>query len=218
MAATTEPQLSTSPDQADPVAVPEDDKTVFEDPVNFNMKHPLESRWTLWFDNPQKRANQSNWGDRLKSLVTFDTVEDFWGVYNNVLKASQLPHGANYHLFKEGIQPMWEDPQNAQGGKWVLQIKKKSDSLDQLWLNTILACIGETFPDGEEICGVVISIRKAADRISLWTRSALDETKARAAGQHWKGAVMIEDKMGYQAHSDALQKNSSFSNADMYNV
>ncbi|KND04093.1 uncharacterized protein SPPG_08940 [Spizellomyces punctatus DAOM BR117] len=196
-------------------------KTIFDDPKNFNAKHPLQNRWTMWFDNPGKRTNQHNWSNNLKNLITVDTVEDFWGVYNNVVKASQLTHGSNYHIFKEGVQPMWEDPHNANGGKWVVQLpKSKRSELDQMWLFSVLAAIGETFPDSDEICGIVVSIRKQQDRLSLWTKSALDEDKCRASGQHWKGVLGLGDgeKIGYQAHSDALRKNSSFSNQDMYTV
>ncbi|KAJ3038342.1 hypothetical protein HDV00_000763 [Rhizophlyctis rosea] len=202
---------------------PKDDgvTTIFEDPVNFNAKHPLENRWTMWFDNPGKKTNQANWAQNLKNLITFDSVEDFWGIYNNVQKASQLAAGSNYHLFKEGVRPEWEDPTNAKGGKWVLPIPKpKKGELDQLWLYTLLACVGEAFPDQDEVCGAVVSIRKQQDRISLWTRSALDEDKQRRTGEQWKRSLGLGegDKIGYQAHSDALRKNSSFSNSDMYVV
>jgi translation initiation factor 4E len=29
-----------------------DIKTVFDDPENFNVKHPLMNTWTLWFTKP----------------------------------------------------------------------------------------------------------------------------------------------------------------------
>src|SRR5437763_12774021 len=32
-------------------------RTVFSDPLNFNVKHPLYHEWTLWFDNPGKKAS-----------------------------------------------------------------------------------------------------------------------------------------------------------------
>ncbi|KAI8914954.1 translation initiation factor eIF 4e-like domain-containing protein [Powellomyces hirtus] len=185
--------------------------TVFEDPVNFNAKHPLQNRWTLWFDNPQKRTGLHNWEKSLKNLITFDTVEDFWGVYNNVVNSSQLAHGANYHLFKEGVRPMWEDPENENGGKWVFPLPKaRRGDLDQSWLFTMLACVGESFPNPEEICGAVVSIRKQQDRIALWTKHALNEDAAKGSGAHWKAVLQLQEseKLGYQAHSDALKKNS----------
>ncbi len=38
----------------------------------------MQCRWTLWFDNPNGRKQQANWGSSLKAVYTFDTVEDFW--------------------------------------------------------------------------------------------------------------------------------------------
>ena len=42
-------------------------------------KHPLEHRWTLWFDaGNSSKSNPGNWGTTLRSVYTFDSVEDFW--------------------------------------------------------------------------------------------------------------------------------------------
>lgn len=45
---------------------------------DFSKKHPLETKWTLWFDNPNGKLKQSQWGQTLRAVYTFDTVEDFW--------------------------------------------------------------------------------------------------------------------------------------------
>lgn len=60
-------------------------------------------------------------------------------LYNNVMPASQLEHGSNYHLFKVGIEPKWEDPANGRGGQWVLTLsnKQRKEKLDKLWLYTV---------------------------------------------------------------------------------
>ncbi|KAJ1940214.1 eukaryotic translation initiation factor 4E, partial [Linderina pennispora] len=54
-------------------------KTVLTDAENFDTVHPLNSEWTLWFDNPSRRTNTSSWTQNLKEIVTLGTVEDFWG-------------------------------------------------------------------------------------------------------------------------------------------
>lgn len=46
---------------------------------NFSHKHPLERQWTLYFDLPNKKQTVTNWMDSVKKLITFNTVEDFWG-------------------------------------------------------------------------------------------------------------------------------------------
>ncbi|KAF1990217.1 eukaryotic translation initiation factor 4E [Aulographum hederae CBS 113979] len=147
--------------------------TVFHNPDNFNVKHPLMNHWTLWFTKPPS-GKGDNWNDLLKEVITFETVEEFWGIYNNITLTSELALKSDYHLFKKGVRPEWEDPQNKHGGKWSYSFKeKKSIPIDSLWLHVMLAAIGETLEDdGDgEVMGVVVNVRKAFFRIGLWTRT-----------------------------------------------
>jgi len=193
--------------------------TISPDATNFAIKHPLQHRWTMWYDNPGKRTSQSSWGDHLRKIVTIDTVEDFWGLYN-ILAASKLPAGANYHLFKEGVEPKWEDPENEKGGKWIVTIPPKNRGvlLDKFWLWTLLACIGEGFEDEAEVTGCVCSVRRAADKIALWTKNALNDGAAKRIGRQLKQALELPDNqvIGYQAHADSMKKNSSFNSKNRY--
>ncbi|KAI9350165.1 putative eukaryotic initiation factor 4E [Obelidium mucronatum] len=207
-----EPQQEQRRPQAHALMVPATDITV---------KHKLNRKWTLWFDSQQKRATQTNWHDSLKNLITFETVEDFWGVYNNIIKASALSAGSNFHLFQAGVQPMWEDPQNERGGKWVGQVTKaRLPELDTLWLHTMLSVIGENFEDADEILGAVVSVRRHGNRIALWTKSYNDGEKCIRVGTAWKKALnyTAEEVLGFQAHTDAMAHNSSFANKDRYSV
>eukprot|EP00955_Chlamydomonas_euryale_P046783 353504-Chlamydomonas_euryale.AAC.10 len=47
-------------------------------PLAAMAQHPLEHRWTLWFDNPITRPIRNNYVQSVKSVYSFDTVEDFW--------------------------------------------------------------------------------------------------------------------------------------------
>ena len=47
------------------------------------------------------------------------SVEQWWGLYTHLARPSELPPLSDLHLFKLGIKPMWEDPANVNGGKWV---------------------------------------------------------------------------------------------------
>lgn len=136
------------PEGADAADAPANDgevRTVFQDPTNFNVKHPLYNSWTLWFDNPMHKGSSSakerreSWGANLYKVVSLSSVEEFWGLYNNIVPPSNLPQSANYYLFKEGIQPAWEDPANGNGGKWSVQLprEKHRNQIDKLWLYTV---------------------------------------------------------------------------------
>lgn len=72
------------------------------------------------------------------------------------------------------MRPEWEDPQNKHGGKWAYTTKeRKGVPIDELWLNVVLAAIGETLEDNDddEVMGVVVNVRKGFFRVGLWTRS-----------------------------------------------
>ncbi|KAJ8084077.1 eukaryotic translation initiation factor 4E [Marasmius tenuissimus] len=211
-------------------------RTVFSDPTNFNVKHPLYSSWTLWFDSPMTKgrnlpqtpisafpqtplaqtpgvAAAQGWMEDIKRVISFDSVEEFWGLYNNIVPPSQLPQKANYYLFKEGIIPAWEDEANKNGGKWSIQLPKDKNrnNVDKMWLYTMLAAIGETFdpsltasdasapPPTSLITGVIVSTRPQFYRLSIWTRlapgvSPTDEDGLRerieSVGRHFKSSVL----------------------------
>eukprot|EP00276_Gloeochaete_wittrockiana_P009914 CAMPEP_0184656616 /NCGR_PEP_ID=MMETSP0308-20130426/16629_1 /TAXON_ID=38269 /ORGANISM="Gloeochaete witrockiana, Strain SAG 46.84" /LENGTH=225 /DNA_ID=CAMNT_0027093815 /DNA_START=66 /DNA_END=743 /DNA_ORIENTATION=- len=181
--------------------------------LDFSYKHPLQNSWTMYYDNPGKRVSASNWEDNLRQLYTFDTVEDFWSLQNSVVSPSKLSVGSNYHLFKAHIAPKWEDPCNAQGGKWVVSFPgRKRKEIDDTWLNTMLALIGEAWEEEDEICGAVVSIRKDQDRISVWTRTSSDLQVALGVGRQMRTLLEVPESvaLSFHLHQDSMKKNSSY--------
>ncbi|RLV89747.1 Eukaryotic translation initiation factor 4E [Spathaspora sp. JA1] len=173
-----------------------DSKTVFDSKDEFTAKHPLNARWTLWYTKPQVNKNE-NWHDLLKPVITFSSVEEFWGIYNSIPPANQLPLKSDYHLFKEGIRPEWEDDANSKGGKWQFSFNKKHEAnpvINDLWLRGLLAVIGETIEDDEnEVNGIVLNIRKQAYRVGIWTRDC-DDSKLKTVGERLKKVLQLKDE------------------------
>ncbi|KAF8388274.1 hypothetical protein HHK36_026940 [Tetracentron sinense] len=144
--------------------------------ITKQQKHGLERKWTFWFDNQSKpKQAGAAWGSSLRNVYTFDTVEDFWCLYDQIFRPSKLTANADFHLFKTGIEPKWEDPECANGGKWSVTSSRKAN-LDTMWLETLMALIGEKFDESDEICGVVASVRQRQDKLSLWTKTAPNES------------------------------------------
>ncbi len=73
--------IAVAADEGKPVETKEDGEVTLEkslDPES-SEKHKLEHAWTLWFDNPSSGSKQpSTWGQTLRAVYTFSTVEDFW--------------------------------------------------------------------------------------------------------------------------------------------
>ncbi|KAK3091354.1 hypothetical protein FSP39_019218, partial [Pinctada imbricata] len=164
------------------------------------MKHPLQNKWALWFF---KNDRTKEWTANLKLVTAFDTVEDFWALYNHVQKASKLPSGCDYSLFKDGIQPMWEDGRNKDGGRWLINLNKnqRMTDLDNFWLETLLCLIGEAFEEfSEDVNGAVINIRNKGDKLSLWTGDARRQDAVMKIGKKLKERLNIPPKIsiGFQ--------------------
>lgn len=118
------------------------------------------------------RPPTSKNADYEKSIVPIcriATAEDFWKVYVHLKRPSTLPTVSDYHFFREGIRPVWEDEENKRGGKWIIRLKKGVS--DRYWEDLLLNMVGDQFFDaGSEICGAVVSVRSNEDVISIWTK------------------------------------------------
>ncbi|KAI4318155.1 hypothetical protein L6164_025958 [Bauhinia variegata] len=176
-------------------------------PLEAGSKHKLERKWAFWFDNQSKPKQEAAWGISLRKLYTFETVEEFWCLYDQLVKPSKLPGNADFHLFKAGIEPKWEDPECANGGKWTVNSSRKAN-LDNMWLETLMALIGEQFDEADEICGVVASVRQKQDRISLWTKTATNEALQSSIGRKWKEIIDVNDKISYSFHNDSRTRST----------
>jgi translation initiation factor 4E len=175
------------------------------------IKHPLQNTWALWYFKNDKR---NNWLDNQKIITTFSTVEDFWALFNYIQPASKLAPGCDYSMFKDGIQPMWEDERNKRGGRWLINLdkRKRGAELDRFWLETVLCLIGEAFDEcSEEICGAVINIRPKGDKLGLWTRDCTQRDANIKIGKVFKSRLNFPPDVviDYEAHADTMSKSGS---------
>ncbi|XP_063985110.1 eukaryotic translation initiation factor 4E-1A-like isoform X1 [Diachasmimorpha longicaudata] len=182
-----------------------------EYPPELLIKHPLQNTWTFWYYTHDR---QKTWEESQREISSFDTVEDFWALYNHIILASELKQGCDYSMFKKGIRPMWEDDANKQGGRWLMQLDKKQRTydLDRLWLEILLCMIGEAFDDySDDICGAVVNVRTKGDKLAAWTADATRSQSVLEIGRKLKERLGIHQRqtIGYQVHKDTMIKAGS---------
>lgn len=134
-----------------------------------------------------------------RATENFFQVESFWSLWTHLAPPSSLQPTTDYLLFHAGVRrPVWEDPLNLQGGKWIIRLKK--GVADRFWEDLVMAVIGDQFDecrskddsprtktiaqavpksdDGSEssstewpeICGCTISVRQSEDIVTIWNR------------------------------------------------
>jgi len=179
--------------------------------------HPLENEWSFWYDKrpaagKRMRGEQESYENNLREIGHFGTVEDFWRYYNHMVKPSRIETNSNYHFFKEGIRPVWEDEENKRGGKWIMRLKK--GVCDRYWEDLLLAMIGDQFYEaGEEVCGAVLSVRAQEDVFSIWTKNdggrniKIRETIKRAL------SLPSDTRIEWKSHDDSIAQRSAIDQA-----
>jgi len=154
----------------------------------------------------------------IKTLCTVISAEEFWAAYNFLKRPDDLPTTTDYHFFRDGIKPTWEDPGNARGGKWIVRLPKGLAS--RYWEEIILALIGGQFagvPDGE-ICGAVVSIRFSEDILGVWNRTATDRDMTERIRDAIKKILQLPPyaPMEYKPHQNSIADKSSFRNTQVW--
>eukprot|EP00994_Dinema_validum_P001782 NODE_1370_length_988_cov_16.254526_g1055_i0.p1 GENE.NODE_1370_length_988_cov_16.254526_g1055_i0~~NODE_1370_length_988_cov_16.254526_g1055_i0.p1 ORF type:complete len:233 (+),score=34.60 NODE_1370_length_988_cov_16.254526_g1055_i0:105-803(+) len=131
----------------------------------------LESPWTFSLGNLVGGAQQFQ-----SASESFGTVKDFWTQQDVASKrfAQEALHGHSkhcsmLHLMRLGTTANWES--NLQGGQFRITCET-TDACKHAWMALMLACIGETFPKSEHICGISVSVHRPT--LKLWLTSTDD--------------------------------------------
>ena len=142
------------------------------------------------------------------------TVEHFWRVYDHVSRPAAIntTGQTTFHLFKQGIKPTWEDPNNCRGGAWIVRLRKGLAA--RFWEELLLAMIGEQLDAGNEICGAKLSVRYNEDIISLWNRNADNLDANGKIRDQMRRAMRLPQyiSMEYKRHEVSITDKSSFRN------
>uniref|UniRef100_A0A669DEJ6 Eukaryotic translation initiation factor 4E family member 2 n=1 Tax=Oreochromis niloticus TaxID=8128 RepID=A0A669DEJ6_ORENI len=155
--------------------------------------------------SPKDGEKEKNEDEEKEQNTSKKKVEQFWRFYSHMIRPGDLTGHSDFHLFKEGIKPMWEDDANKMGGKWIIRLRKGLAS--RCWENLILAMLGEQFMVGEEICGAVVSVRFQEDIISIWNKTASDQATTARIRDTLRRVLNLPPNtiMEYKTHTDSIK-------------
>lgn len=104
----TDPSTATTPSDSlseEPQTIeaglidPNQDLTVFDSVTAFTVRHPLYARWQLWFDSASKQDKAKSWDEALVKVISFDSVEEFWGLASFSFSLLVPPSPLRHDLF-----------------------------------------------------------------------------------------------------------------------
>ncbi|BGP17733.1 hypothetical protein JCM10213_005314 [Rhodosporidiobolus nylandii] len=142
----------------------------------------------------KEKESREDWEGGVVKLGGFSSIESLHPFLAHLVPPSALPASLNsshtiftpessepapptsnvicdYNVFRSSIAPAWEDEKNIGGGRWVVRLRK--GVADRVWEEAVYALVSERLGGddervGEKINGVVLSVRKDEDILSLW--------------------------------------------------
>ncbi|KAI8448016.1 translation initiation factor eIF 4e-like domain-containing protein [Phakopsora pachyrhizi] len=148
---------------------------------SIGQQHRLRFKWVFWVLHraPSKKMSEEEFGRAMRRIGSCDTVETFYSLYLHIKRPSNQTPISDLHLFADPIKPVWEDENNVKGGKWTIKLRKGLS--DRLWESLMMSLVGGGLErligsNGlNEICGVVLSVRKDEDILAVWHRTGHSE-------------------------------------------
>ena len=116
-----------------------------------------------------KSLEQKEFFEKIIKIADVSNVTEFWEVFQHIKKPSQCPIGTDYHIFKKGIIPMWEDENNKNGGKLSVLLTWKYANV--IWEEVTFNLAKGLLPHFEYINGIVISMRPKFVVLSFWIKT-----------------------------------------------
>lgn len=117
------------------------------------MSNNLKNSWNIWY-----HENKLNWSiSSFKKITNIDNALTFWKIFNNweILTAKI---DKNFFFMKEGVNPIWEDPLNINGGCWSFKIHEKN--YGELWEYLSILLVTEEITDNDDIVGLSLCSKK----------------------------------------------------------
>ena len=143
----------------------------------------LENKFSFLYridDNSQNQSQKQvmekeKYESQVKKIAEFDTIEEFWGIFQHLRKPDSCRPGIEYFMFKEPIKPMWEDENNKNGGRFSIKLKHGYTTI--IWEEMIFALIGGILPKEmkDEINGIVVTSRKEFNTLQIWFKNYDDK-------------------------------------------
>jgi len=135
-----------------------------EDETANTTQTSLLDQWTLWAHLP----HDTNWNlESYKQIGTIKTIEEALTLFENL--PDIMVKNCMLFLMRKGIQPIWEDEKNRNGGCFSYKINNRT--VPSCWKNLSYVLLGETLTSPElskYLTGITISPKKNFCILKIW--------------------------------------------------
>lgn len=154
----------------------------------FHEQGKLNTSWSIWWRFISRQKNQYD-SSNLQQVFDFEDLNTFSKIYNgsvqgkvsNFMPSDKGTINRNKNissenefqnlpidclmLFRKNIKPEWEDPKNAKGGHFMIELTNPpAEVCDPLWMELSQAIVGELWEGSEYITGLRMLLKNKQDK------------------------------------------------------
>lgn len=162
-----------------------------------SQNFPNQFTFSCCLQTKTKRfQKEQEFSEKIVPIADVSNVKEFWEVFQHLKKIKDCEPGTEYHLFKKGIRPMWEDKANSKGGKFTVLLAKEYCEI--IWEEVVFGFCKGLLPYWEFINGLVISVRPGFVVLGFWIKNLnnINENKENQDNKEKKergGFVSVEN-------------------------
>ncbi|KNC52032.1 Eif4e2 protein [Thecamonas trahens ATCC 50062] len=134
----------------------------------------LPYKWVFWFDEcPWKGVSTEEFDESLRVVGSFATATGFDRYSKSMRPIRDMPAYCNLRMFKAGIKPLWEDPRNVNGGRWLIKCGKNRGLIKSVWQDVTIAAVDDSFVHLDFISGITLQMRaRKGNSVAIWSMDA----------------------------------------------
>lgn len=136
-----------------------------DSPDDDNIAFPIT--WNVWI-----HKNSSNdWSiNGYDNIMGISEITDMWYFLNNFCKLNYMDF--QFIIMRGNIPPLWECPDNENGGAAVIRVKTLHPKLLNIWYEICIMTINEDICNinPSEITGVSFNLKRDLTVIKIWNR------------------------------------------------
>ena len=127
--------------------------------------HKLYDKWVLWAHLP----HNTDWSiNSYIKVFEFTTIEDTVALIEEL--PSVLVENCMLFIMRDGIKPIWEDPQNRNGGSFSYKVLNKL--VYDVWSDLTYCIVGNSISQSKDfvdsVSGITISPKKNFCIVKIW--------------------------------------------------
>ena len=155
--------------------------------------HKLNGKWNILAHLP----HDTDWTIKsYKKISTMSNVEEAIAITETL--PDILIKNCMLFVMRDGITPVWEDPQNRNGGCFSYKVSNKH--VHEVWRDLTYVILGETISSHQKfvscVTGITISPKKNFCIIKIWMRDCLNQDPA----------IVTQDVIGLSSHGCLFKK------------